>query len=290
MGGVTTLGSEPRTNIARLNADGTLDSGFNPGANSTVFSLATQTDGKILVAGLFTKLCGQPRSRIARLNADGTLDSGFNPDPGGDYPGVYALALQADGKIMVGGSFSTLGGQARSNIGRLNNTEPATQSLTYDGSTITWLRGGTSPEVWRTTFETSTDNVTWLDLGSGRRIADGWELTNVSITTGTTIRARGFATGGQDNGSAWFVESTLLVAQQAPPVVLTSDGSFGIISQRFGFSVSGVPGQVIAVEASADLFHWLPLQTNTVGSSPFYFGDPDWSLMPRRFYRARLKQ
>ena len=80
MGGLfNTLGGQPRPYIGRLNADGTLDNGFNPGANNGVDSLAVQADGKILVGGVFTTLGGQPRSYIGRLNADGTLDSGFNP-------------------------------------------------------------------------------------------------------------------------------------------------------------------------------------------------------------------
>jgi hypothetical protein len=71
----------------------------------------------------------------------------------------------------VGGDFETLGGQRREGIGRLKNTEPATQSLSYDGTTITWLRGGTSPEVWRTTFDYSADGRIWMDLGAGSRTA-----------------------------------------------------------------------------------------------------------------------
>ena len=57
------------------------------------------------------------RNYIGRLNPDGTLDTSFNPGADGS---VEALAIQADGKIVVGGSFSTLGGGARKYIGRLN--------------------------------------------------------------------------------------------------------------------------------------------------------------------------
>ena len=116
-GGFTTLGGQPRNYIGRLTANGTLDSGFNPGANDRVFPLAVQADGKILVGGFFTTVGGQTRNRIARLNANGSLDSGFNP---GANDRVYALAVQADGKILVSGWFTTLGGQTRTGIGRLN--------------------------------------------------------------------------------------------------------------------------------------------------------------------------
>jgi hypothetical protein len=165
-----------------------------------------QADGRILVGGRFTLLGGQTRNHLARLNADGTLDAGFNPGANGD---VFALAVQANGKILVGGAFTTLGGQPRNYIARLNNTAPATKSLGCDSSTITWLRGGTSPEVWRTSFAHSTNGLTWRSLGAGKRGPGGWQLTGVSLPPVGTIRARGYLTGGMGNGSAWFVESRI---------------------------------------------------------------------------------
>ncbi|MEI7938830.1 MAG: immunoglobulin domain-containing protein, partial [Verrucomicrobiota bacterium] len=203
-GDFTTLGGQTRNRIGRLNADGTLDSTFNPGANAYVYSLVMQADGKILVGGYFTTLGGQTRNRIGRLNADGTLDSTFNPEADSS---VYSLAVQADGKILVGGYFTTLGGQTRNRLGRLNNTEPATQSLSYDGSTITWLRGGTSPEVCRSTFDYCSDGLTWTNLGTGTPIPGGWQVAGVSLPPGGTIRARGQVTGGYHNASGWFVET-----------------------------------------------------------------------------------
>ncbi|MGB8647777.1 MAG: delta-60 repeat domain-containing protein, partial [Anaerolineae bacterium] len=110
-------GTTARNYIGRLNADGSLDATFNPGAGNQVTVLAVQADGNILVGGAFTTLGGQTRNRIGRLNADGSLDTTFNP---GANNVVYAMAVQADGKILVGGLFTTLGGQSRNRIGRLN--------------------------------------------------------------------------------------------------------------------------------------------------------------------------
>ena len=45
-----------RNCIARLNPDGTLDASFDPNANNTVFSIAVQTDGRILIGGSCTTL------------------------------------------------------------------------------------------------------------------------------------------------------------------------------------------------------------------------------------------
>ncbi len=154
---------------------------------------------------------------LPAARAQTPLPDAFNPGANRD---VYCLAVQADGKILVGGSFTNLGEQTRSRMGRLNNTEPATQSLTRDGSTVTWLRGGTSPEVWRTTFEHSSDGVTWTNLGAGTRITGGWQLTGITVPPGGTIRARGYVTGGMANVCGWFVEE---LAGALAPIRLSVD-------------------------------------------------------------------
>jgi uncharacterized delta-60 repeat protein len=120
-GSFTTFGGRSRTNLTRLNADGSLDSGFNPGVtDDQVSALALQPDGKILAGGSFATLGDLRRGRIGRLNADGSLDTAFNTSADGFDPIVLAIALQADGKILIGGSFNKLGGQPRTQLGRLN--------------------------------------------------------------------------------------------------------------------------------------------------------------------------
>ncbi len=287
MGGLfTTLGGQARNYLGRLNADGTLDGAFNPGANDYVAGLALQADGKLLVCGGFTMLGGQARNYIGRLNADGTLDSTFNP---GADDEVSCLALQADGDVLLGGYFTTQGGQPRERIGRLDALAPAIQSLSYDGSTIIWKRDGTSPEVWRTTFEFSADGAEWTVLSTGTRIAGGWSLGGLPLLPIGQVRARGYTTGGERNGSTWFVESTLAVDPNAPPIILTSDGGFGFHTNGFGFSIAGLIGQVVVVEGSTDLVRWLALATNTLQTIPLYFTDPGSTNSPARFYRVRLQ-
>jgi len=102
--------------IARLNADGSRDTSFNPGADASVRAIVVQADGSIIIGGDFTSVNGVTRNRIARLNADGTLDSSFAPNANGI---VSALALQADGKVVLGGTFTTVNGVPRSRVARL---------------------------------------------------------------------------------------------------------------------------------------------------------------------------
>lgn len=111
-----------RNNIARLKADGTVDATFDPNVNFQVSTMVLQPNGQILIGGKFTVIQPNPdtnpsgylRNRIARLNADGTLDQSFDPncgDPstGGSLtPQVNAIVLQSDGRIVIGGGFTSL--------------------------------------------------------------------------------------------------------------------------------------------------------------------------------------
>jgi uncharacterized delta-60 repeat protein len=98
--------------------------GFDPNANGAISLVVVQPDGKILIAGDFTALAPNggaavTRNLMARLNPDGTLDTAFNPNPSG---GILSIAVQADGKILVGGSFGIIGGQTRNRLARLDAT------------------------------------------------------------------------------------------------------------------------------------------------------------------------
>lgn len=118
----TQIDGHPCTNLARLNWDGSVDTAFHPSAGDDVTTFAIQPDGKILVGGIFTNLNGAYRSALGRLNPDGTLDAGFDPQvaDGQLLTGIYALALQNDGKILAGGDFQHLGGKSQIFLGRIN--------------------------------------------------------------------------------------------------------------------------------------------------------------------------
>ena len=121
LGGNFSAGGDVRYNrLERINADGTPDASFNPGdgCDGEVSALAAQPDGKILVAGSFSHVNGVSRGCIARLATDGTLDGTFATGDGfvGD---VYCLLRQPDGKIVVGGRFSTYNGVTCNRIARL---------------------------------------------------------------------------------------------------------------------------------------------------------------------------
>jgi len=130
IGGIfSDLSGTIRNSIARLNADGTLDTTFQNGMaganNFGVKAIVVQPDGKVLIGGYFTQVNGAARNRIARLNADGSLDTTFQNGMSGvnnanNTAAVLQIALQPDGKILIGGVFDTVNGAARKFLARLN--------------------------------------------------------------------------------------------------------------------------------------------------------------------------
>src|SRR6202166_3673862 len=95
---------------AAVHGQSALD-GFDPNANGQVLVVVVQPDGKILLGGDFTTLspnggAAVTRNHIGRLNPDGTLDTAFNPNANNI---VLSIAVQADGKILAGGLFTSSG-------------------------------------------------------------------------------------------------------------------------------------------------------------------------------------
>jgi hypothetical protein len=68
-----------------------------------------------------------------------------------------------------------------------------------------------------------------------------------------------------------------------------ADSHFGVLSNRFGFNITGTANIPIAVETCTNLaiMGWMPLQTCTLTNGSIYFSDPKWTNHPARFYRLR---
>jgi len=121
-GSFTFANNVARNRIARFNFNGSLDTGFDPGtgADGEITAAVLQTDGRIVVAGRFTSFNGFSHNRICRLNANGSVDQTFGLGSGINNAAL-ALALQSDGRIIVGGQFSQIDLTQRFNLARLNN-------------------------------------------------------------------------------------------------------------------------------------------------------------------------
>ena len=131
--GDATNGSTVINGFQRLNADGTLDAGFNVGGSGfqitvpgVVRGIAVQPNNKIIVAGEFDVVNNVNRNRIARLNEDGTPDNSFQTSTSGtnyftQINEIHNVALQNDGKMIVSGRFDyVLNNTTKYNLVRLN--------------------------------------------------------------------------------------------------------------------------------------------------------------------------
>jgi uncharacterized delta-60 repeat protein len=127
--------------IIRINAKGTFDNSFNAGTGVYgLSSVASQPDGKVLIAGSFGSVNGTSRHQIARLNTNGSLDSSFDPNAGILQIGgssISVIALQADGKVLIGGGMYILNEPLPKRLARLNTNgslDTSFHNLITDGN------------------------------------------------------------------------------------------------------------------------------------------------------------
>jgi len=151
----TSLNQNQRGHIGRLNFDGTLDSGFTApiGANNTVYAVTEDTNGNIYVGGAFSTYGGSIREGVARAFSDGTLDSSFNNSTNYPGPQVRCLAIQADGKVLVGGTFNVFSSVPRTNLVRLYGDN-------YPAEIVTQPQGRNVAVGTNVTFSVEVSNPT----------------------------------------------------------------------------------------------------------------------------------
>jgi uncharacterized delta-60 repeat protein len=167
-----------RTNLVRLNADGSADLSFNASVTepsflsvASVTAIALQPDHKILVAGHFTAVNGVGRNSLARLNPDGSVDPSFQSseeEPGADYgwlaQQVNDLAVDSDGQILIGGNFRLGSNHELCGIARVNGMRLEISAVLLESNGARTIRFQGTPSA---TYQllTSTDLVHWDPAG-----------------------------------------------------------------------------------------------------------------------------
>ena len=193
VGGVfTSYNGTTQNRITRLNSDGSRDTGFNTGTglNGASYTVAVQSDGKILIGGEFTSYDGTTQNRITRLNSDGSRDTEFNTGTGFDIT-IFSILVQSDGKILVGGYFFNYNGTTQNNVIRLNS----------DGTRDTGFEIGTGPNDYIYDMAIQPDGKILLVGGLSsyngttqnritRLNSDGSRDTSFNIGTGFNFAAR----------------------------------------------------------------------------------------------------
>ncbi|AWA28946.1 hypothetical protein HYN48_01960 [Flavobacterium magnum] len=122
---------ESKHGVARVNPDGSIDTGFNvtSGANGNVYAASLYPNGKILFGGTSTNYNNTTVGCVFRVNANGSLDNTFVNQTA--YAPVHSITQQSDGKIIITGAFSAVNGHPSKKVARLHaNGSVDTQFLT----------------------------------------------------------------------------------------------------------------------------------------------------------------
>jgi len=231
--------------IARINPDGTIDNTFNPGTGFSsilpspwVRSIAIQPDGKIIVGGGFTSFNGTAIAGVCRLNADGSLDNSFSPGTGPNNI-VQDVALQANGKIIAGGVFSSFNGVSTGRLVRLN----------VDGSLDSTFSTATSGDILRIVIQPDgkilTSGVNFYRLESDGSLEIGFP----SVTAGNSYNKLDLQQDGKIILTGFF--NTYAGITRKHIVRLNTDGSLDTdFDSEIGFSTNP---QHIAIQSDGKI-------------------------------------
>ncbi len=223
-GDFTQVGGQPQARLARLNADGALDTTFaNPAIDATVYTVAVQADGKIIAGGSFAVAGGQARKEVARFNTNGSLDTALaNPALSG-VSTVYALAVQADGKILVGGDVFV--GTSSSYFGRLN------ADGTYDTSFPSYV----------------SSRVQAIKIQADGKILVGGSFAFVKLPDGTSINRKSLVRFNSNGTLDLSFNDPTIESSYVYSIALSPDGKIIIgTSVLFSNSIGGQPRNNIA--------------------------------------------
>ena len=187
---------------------------FNIGSgfNAEIFSIVSQTDGKILVGGNFSSYSGIPVNKIIRLNTNYTVDTSFVIGNGFNST-VYTIALQSDGKILVGGFFTSYSGVTRNRIIRLNT----------DGSVDTSFVVGTG-------FDNLVKNI--LVQSDGKILVVGYFPGYSGVSKNGIVRLN--SNGSIDN--SFVTGNGFTGSTAANTVTLQSDGKILVVGAFTSYS------------------------------------------------------
>ena len=237
IGGIfSTFNGKNRNQIARLKTDGSIDTTFDPGNNSfrlgTIYSINALPGGKVIVGGSFggSGFFGGSDS-IKVFNADGSTDSSVRFDttaPGG----VRAIAVQPDGKIIVGGNFDRPRSNSLDQVFRLNP----------DGSIDTSFGGTPLGGVPPTLVLSSSGQVNSIIIQpDGKIILAGF---NLFVNSGNLVSISSIVRLNADGTSdTSFITGNRLLIQGINAAALQPDGKIVVVWGNFeqiGFPTGGI--------------------------------------------------
>ncbi len=250
-GNFALVDGQPRSSLLRLLPDGTLDPQWTPSVDGGVSRVALDGNGRVYVAGQFSSVNNLPLRGVARLAGSGTGDPDTSWNAGSDYY-VRGLAIAADGSVVVGGSFTEIGGQPRNHLARLSAdnaiADPSwnpdadnwidsvaidTDGAIFVGGSFTAM--GPLPRAYVAKLSTSTGlaDATWHPALNA-------PATTLALTGNGALYAGGYFNNVDG------------LSRNAGMVKLSTAGA-GAIDAQWNPPLHGNPSAIV-IEASGDLF------------------------------------
>ncbi|MFV5694406.1 T9SS sorting signal type C domain-containing protein [Flavobacterium sp. LB3P122] len=171
--------------IVRLNNDGSIDSGFSVGVgfDKFVYTIALQSNNKLIVGGTFLNYGSVSAKRIARLNSNGSLDTSFSSGTGFSNGEIRTILVQPDDRLLVGGTFSG----------------------TYNGVSVKRMARLLATGVYDTTFLVNLNNTLYsICFTPNNKVMIGGDFNSVSgVTKHRVARIKLCTNSSIWNGTAW---------------------------------------------------------------------------------------
>lgn len=283
--------TSPRPRIARLLDTGAIDSSFDPGAagSGEVVRLIIQSDGRMVAAGDFTSFGGQPRERIVRLLSSGAIDPAFSSTASANNT-IFALGLQADGKMLLGGAFTKVNGVDRARVARLRadgtldpDFDPTTganndvlsllvrsdgslflaglfdqyQETTVEGLVAVLNQGAPAPETPPPSITTQPQSL---------NVRSGAGATFTVTTTGTALNYQ-----WQFNGTD--IPGASAVSYSMASVSSSNAGSYRVVVSNFGGIVTSAAAELLVTAPTSGRLVNLSVRTTAgTGSDTLIVG------------------
>ncbi|HWX20634.1 MAG TPA: hypothetical protein VN578_12110, partial [Candidatus Binatia bacterium] len=223
-----------RHGVARLNPDGSVDnsfSGFNPGTgvpDNAMAAFALQSDGKLFIGGGFTTVNGVNRERVARLNIDGSLDGNFAPGSA-ISAGIRDIAVQVDGKVLIGGAYTVVPGVGANAIARRLNSNGS-----LDGSFDPYVSGSSDPYN-----PYVSPGISAVIAQTGGKVLIGGDFSSVNGTNRNGI-ARLNANGTLDNSFIPGIGSPTGYSLAVATLVVQTDGKILVGGRAYGTNQNSI--------------------------------------------------
>jgi trimeric autotransporter adhesin len=244
-GGFDRVGGFDRENLAHIKSDRTVDSRWNPRANSYVIAMA-RSGNTVYVGGNFTAIGTRSRKYIAAIPTTSGTPTSW--DPHANYP-VFSLAI-GRGVVYAGGEFDTIGGAYRSRIAAIDSASGAATNWDPD------IHGGLFPEVDGLALCGDT-----VYAGGYFTMVGGEARANIAAIDAST----GIATSWNPsaNGGVW----TLF----ASPAVVYAGGWFDWIGGSPRSGIAAIDRQT-GIATTWDPSPGRGVRTLTVSGTTVYFG------------------